>query len=467
VITLIVLDRGDFLAPDIVTALTANGCRVHPAANLDDAKRLLGPSADEVLVIAVPRGDPPDILRSLPDMGADLPYILIAPSGGESSVLAAGAYCTLAPPLDAGQLFNILRAAADNHRLRRDLRRQRIALSSFNDIGRALTSTLKLKEVLNVIAEQTTELVQCEAWSLLLMDPRTDELSFEIVRGPRPDVVRGFRIKVGQGIAGWVAKEGQPILVQDAQKDPRFYPQVDDTSGFRTRSILCVPLVSKEKILGVIELINKLDHSSFDRHDLELVSTLAGYGAIAIENARLYEQAEELAITDDTTQIPNMRYFHHILSRELGRAQRRSSPLALLFIDLDHFKMVNDTYGHFHGSRLLREIAHLLKRSLRAVDLVARYGGDEFVALLPDTDHVTAFRLAERLRAQLEAFAYRPDPAITIRVTCSVGVASFPDQAKTKEDLVRTADQAMYRAKGTRRNVVYSALHDQPDQITP
>ena len=464
-ITLIAIDRAAFLTPDLVTSLTANGCIVHQAANVDEARRLTRPDGAEVLLIAVSRGDPPDLLPGLAELGSDQPYILVAPGAEESPVLAQGAYWTLAPPVDAVTLFTVVRTTADNSSLRRDFRRQRNTLATFNDVGRALTSTLKLKEVLNLIAEKTTELVKCEAWSLLLMDPRTNELTFEIATGPQPELVRGFRIKVGQGIAGWVAKEGQPILVQDAQKDPRFYPEVDGTTGFRTRSILCVPLMSKEKILGVIELINKVDRSGFDRHDLELVTTLAGYGAIAIENARLYEKAEELAITDDTTQIPNMRYFYHILNREVARARRRNSSLSLLFIDLDKFKLVNDTHGHLHGSRLLLEIAHVLKRSLRGVDLVARYGGDEFVGLLPDTPHETAFRLAERLRSLVEAFTYRPDPSLTIKVTCSIGVASFPDQAKTKEDLVRFADQAMYRAKGAQRNVVYSAFQGRVDQV--
>ncbi len=465
--TLIAIDRAGLLIPDLVTSLTANGCLLHTAADLAEVRRLVKADAAEILLITVARGDPPDLLRDIQGIEVALPYILVQARPGEPSLLAQGAYWTLAPPLDPQQVLAVIRAAAECSTLRRDLRRQRFALSAFNDVGRALTSTLKLKEVLNLIAEKTSQTVRCEAWSLLLMDHRTDELTFEIVAGPQPDVVRGFRIKVGQGIAGWVAKEGQPILIQDAQEDPRFYPQVDDSTGVRTRSVLCVPLMSKDKIQGVIELINKADHSGFDRHDLELVTALAGYGAIAIENARLYEQAEELAITDDTTQIPNMRYFHHILNREVIRARRRDSTLSLLFIDLDKFKQVNDTYGHLNGSRLLKEIAHLLKGNLRAIDLVARYGGDEFVALLPDTDHGTAFRLAERLRAQVETYAFPTENGAAIKVTTSVGVASFPDQAQTKEDLVRFADQAMYRAKGARRNLVYSALQDQLGKLAP
>ncbi|HYB73065.1 MAG TPA: GAF domain-containing protein, partial [Candidatus Sulfotelmatobacter sp.] len=263
--TVIAIDRAQLLTPELLNSLSANGCLVHSVADLDEVHRLLKPDAAEILLLTVARGDPPDLLRAIRDVEAALPYILVQARGGDPSVLAQGAYWTLAPPLDAEQLCAVIRAAAENSALRQDLQRQRFALSAFNDVGRALTSTLKLKEVLNLIAEKASRMVPCEAWSLLLMDHRTDQLTFEIVSGPRPDVVRGYRMEVGEGIAGWVAKEGQPILIQDAQRDLRFFPQVDDTTGFRTRSILCVPLISKDKIQGVIELINRAERSSFDR----------------------------------------------------------------------------------------------------------------------------------------------------------------------------------------------------------
>ncbi len=469
-ITVLVVDCAGLVTPEVTAALTARGCSLRRVAPPAAAEDLGSPETAEVLLIGAGPDEAPDrlqTLRDLVDLAADLPYILLTPRPGEPAELAKGAYWTLTPPFDLPQLSAAVGAAAANGRLRRDLTRQTLALSTFDDVGRALTSTLKLKEVLNLIAEKITQLVPCEGWSLLLMDVKSDDLIFEIITGPQPEVARGTRVKLDQGIAGWVAKLGEPLLLQNAEEDARFLPAVDGAIGARTRSVLCVPLASKEKILGVIQLINKKDAVGFERHDLALVTALAGYGAIAIENARLYQQAEELAITDDTTQIPNMRYFQHILSREVTRARRRKSTLSLLFIDLDQFKRINDTYGHINGSRLLREVANLIRDNFRAMDLVARYGGDEFVALLPDTDHVTAFRLAERLRRQVESFGFHDDGGHIIKITCSVGIASFPDQAKTKEDLVRFADQAMYRAKGARRNMVYSALQDQVGQLVP
>ncbi len=349
------------------------------------------------------------------------------------------------------------RPEKDRATLQKEIAHQELALTIIHDVGKTLTSTLQLTEVLKTIADRTSQLIPCEAWSLLLLDENTRELTFEIAVGPEKTKVRELKIPLGQGVAGWVAQEGQPLLISRAEDDPRFFRGIDRATGYATRSLLCVPLISKGKILGVIELINKVGDSPFDHRDLALVTILADYAAIAIENARLYQKAEELAITDDVTRISNMRYFHAILDRELSRSIRKKSPLSLLFIDLDHFKQVNDTYGHLCGSRVLKEVAHLLRGSVRATDLVARYGGDEFVILLPDTDSGTAFRLAERLRETLASYAFLQEINLALTLTASFGVATFPEHAASKDELILWADRAMYRAKGIRRNLVYSA----------
>lgn len=332
-----------------------------------------------------------------------------------------------------------------------------IPLEVFHEVGKALTSSLQLSEVLNVIAETTSRFVRCEAWSLLLLDERRQELRFEIATGPQGPQVKQFRLKPGEGLAGWVAREGRACLVEDAAADPRFAAHVDGATGFATRTILCVPLTSKGKVLGVIELLNKQGGGAFDDRDRTVVSILADYAAIAIENARLYQRAEELAVTDDVTGIHNSRYFHQILERELQRARRYARPLSVLFIDLDQFKAVNDTHGHQRGSQVLREVAQLLKASIRSVDLIARYGGDEFIVVLPDTDAATAAQLGERLRATVARTELLASEGLRLRLTASFGVAAHPDHAPTKEELVRIADQAMYQAKGRGGNAVCPA----------
>jgi len=391
-----------------------------------------------------------------------LPVILICPDGRVDPQFSSDPRrrpVGLPLPPDPDAVLGILRRARKKHPDRRPPGPPvpvdpLIPLEAFHEVGKALTSTLKLPEVLNIIADTMSAIARCEAWSLLLMDEEHQDLRFEIATGEQGPLVKQFRLKLGEGIAGWVAGEGEALIVEDVRTDPRFAAHVDSTTGFTTRAILCVPLKSKGKVLGVIELVNKLGGGTFDGRDLKVVSILADYASIAIENARLYQRAEELVVTDDVTGIHNSRYFHQILERELHRARRYHRPLSLLFIDLDAFKAVNDTHGHQTGSRVLREVAWVLKTAIRSVDLIARYGGDEFIVVLPDTDGPTAALLGERLRATVARTEFLTPEGPALRLTASFGVAAYPEHAKTKEELVRMADEAMYHAKGRHPNTV-------------
>lgn len=441
------IDHGGCLSAEIRDRLTAGGYCLIAAGTLAEAQRFLNASDTSMVLVCPAPGDPPDLVREAAETVPPNRLIVVSDAAGEP----IGPH-RITPPLSANDLMTTLRQLVSP-----GLPSLPLTLRTFHEIGTALTSTLKLKEVLNVIAEKMAVLVTCEAWSLLLFDERTQELQFEIAVGAHGDKLKDVRLKLGQGIAGWVAEKGEPLIVPDARRDPRFYAEVDRFTGMETRSILCLPLRCKGEVLGVIELLNRVGEQGFTPSDVQLVSTLTDYAAIAIENARLFARAEDLAITDDVTQIHNMRYFSAILDRELNRAIRRGTSLSVVFADLDYFKSVNDVHGHQYGSLLLRQVAQLMKRSIRAVDLVARYGGDEFVVVLPDTDLPTAFRLAERLRVTLAGQTFLTDAGLQVKITGSFGVASFPGQARTKEELIRLADQAMYRAKGTRRNLVYSA----------
>ncbi|NOS35220.1 MAG: GAF domain-containing protein, partial [Deltaproteobacteria bacterium] len=167
-------------------------------------------------------------------------------------------------------------------------------LNTFNEIGKALTSTLDLKEVLNILMEKISETLTSKNWSLLMIDEEKDDLYFEIVVGEGADNIKGVRLKLGEGIAGWVAQEGKPVLVPDVSKDPRFSNKADRSSSFETKSVVCVPMKSKGKCLGVIELINEVEDGSFGEEDLLMLMILADYTAIAIENANYLKEVQEL-----------------------------------------------------------------------------------------------------------------------------------------------------------------------------
>ncbi len=331
-------------------------------------------------------------------------------------------------------------------------------LTTFSELGKAITSTLDLKEILNIVMEKISDLLQPKNWSLFLIDEEKNELYFEIVVGEGADKIRNLRFKIGEGIAGWVAKHGESLLVPDVNKDPRFCKKADESSKFTTQSIIAVPLKSRGNCLGVIELINKMfGEGGFKEEDLLVLTTLADYTAIAIENAKFFQKIQELTVTDDLTKLYNSRHLFRFLDYEVERARRYKSDIAMIFLDLDKFKDVNDTHGHLNGSKLLTEVAKLIAGGLRKVDIACRYGGDEFVIVMPQTSKKQAYHAAEKLRANIHENVFLKDEGLNLRMAASFGVASLPDDAKDALELIQLADKAMYRAKNKSRNAVEMA----------
>jgi diguanylate cyclase (GGDEF)-like protein len=335
----------------------------------------------------------------------------------------------------------------------RELEKRNRELATLVEIGKALTSTLNLEELLNVIMEKISLLLQSRNWSLALIDESNGDLVFEIAVSPAGSLLKGMRLAVGEGIAGWVAANGQPLLVPDVQADPRFARRIDATVAFCTHSVIAVPMRSRNRVLGVMELVNSVGEGTFSQDDLEILTIIADYAAIAIENARNFEKIRQLTITDELTGLFNGRHLHHLIGHEVERCKRYGGQLSLVFIDLDRFKQVNDTRGHLIGSRLLSEIGAFIRERIRKVDMAARYGGDEFIILLPATDKKGAFIMASKLHQQLQAHRFLADEGEGTHVTASFGLANFPADAETKEDLIRLADMAMYRAKENRNTL--------------
>jgi diguanylate cyclase (GGDEF)-like protein len=325
----------------------------------------------------------------------------------------------------------------------------------FHELGKALTSSLQLDQVLRTIMEKINEVLRPDTWSLLLMDIEKDELFFEIATGKGAEALKGVRIKVGQGLAGWVAKTGEAVVVPDTTKDSRFSGRVDEKTSMETRSIVAVPVRFRDQCLGVIELINCIGPDGcFSQRDLALLEALADYAAIAIENARHVQRIHELTITDDCTSLYNARHLNFMLDTEIYRSQRYAFEFSLIFIDLDHFKTVNDTYGHLMGSKLLSEIGEAVKEKCRLIDMAFRYGGDEFVVLLPQTAKENALGVARRLHKLIRERVWLTDGGINVNITASVGVASYPTDSRTKAELLHLADEAMYMVKNSTRDSV-------------
>ncbi|PYP83559.1 MAG: sensor domain-containing diguanylate cyclase [Candidatus Angelobacter sp. Gp1-AA117] len=330
-------------------------------------------------------------------------------------------------------------------------KRQLQEVAIFNDVAKALTSSLNLDSILQTIMDKMAEFFRPDTWSLLMVDEQKDELYFAIAVGDAAETLKTVRLKVGEGIAGWVARNGESLIVPDVYNDPRFSKRIDEMTKWKTRSIICVPLQSKHRVLGVIQLIN-CAMESFGEQEMFFLHALCDYAAIAIDNARAVEKIQELTITDDCTGLYNARHLYKTLEAEVYRSARFGYEFSVIFMDLDHFKLVNDTYGHLVGSKLLQEIGFKVKSQLRLIDYAFRYGGDEFVILLPQTEKNSALVVAKRLQEMMRRTQFLTEEGLNLNVRCSMGLATYPEDAKSSHEIIRQADEMMYMVKNSSRD---------------
>jgi len=332
-----------------------------------------------------------------------------------------------------------------------DLKRYTQELHIFHDVAKALTSSLDLDSILKTIMEKMAEYFRPDTWSLLMVDEEKNELYFAIAIGDKADALKSARLKVGEGIAGWVAKHGESLVVPDVSADPRFAKRIDMMTKWETQSIICLPLRSKHRVLGVIQLVN-VNLEGMGDNEMFFLQSLCDYAAIAIENAKSVEKIQELTITDDCTGLYNARHLYKTLDSEVYRSARFGHEFTVLFIDLDHFKQVNDTYGHLVGSKLLAEVGYAVKAHLRLIDSAFRYGGDEFVILLPQTSKDAALVVARRLLELFRGSAFCKEEALNLNVRASIGLATFPGDASSAHDIISLADEMMYAVKNSTRD---------------
>ncbi|MCU0606119.1 MAG: GAF domain-containing protein [Candidatus Edwardsbacteria bacterium] len=341
--------------------------------------------------------------------------------------------------------------ALDNARLYEEAKRQINELSVLHDVSTTVGSTLKVEALLSQVCQILQETFRYPKISILLTDQERRQLELVASRGYRVGDQRlGTLLRIGQdGVTGMVAATGEPIIIEDVTTSSQ-YISIDGN----TRSEIAVPLKLGGQMIGVIN-VESDNLGAFGSLDLRLLTTLAAQVAVAVENARLYEQTEQLAVTDGLTGIFNHRYFQEFFERELNRAKRYRHSLSLIMLDIDHFKQVNDSHGHPSGDRVLQQVAAVLRTQARDVDLVARYGGEEFMVVLPETRKREAMILANRIRVQVRDITFKDEHDRDLdRITVSLGVASFPEDGGTKSDLIDYVDKALYRAKAAGRDQV-------------
>ena len=321
-------------------------------------------------------------------------------------------------------------------------------LRVFHDVARALTSSLELDEILGAIMNKMAQFFGPERWSLLMVDDASGELYYAIAVGENAESLKGLRVPLGEGVAGWVAATDNPLIVPDVALDPHWSAFATKHPDLKIQSIACVPVRAGNKTLGVIQLLNsKLDLLS--EYSISFLRILCDYAAIAIQNARSMTLIQELTITDDVTGLFNARNLYTQLHEQVAMGK----VFSLMFVDLDHFKSVNDTHGHLIGSRLLAEIGGLMKRCLGPNNAAFRYGGDEFVALLPGMGKAAASGTTMALCEDLRTARFLEGAGLSLSASGSFGLATYPEDGNTVQTILRAADTMMYEAKKTRNSV--------------
>jgi diguanylate cyclase (GGDEF)-like protein len=325
---------------------------------------------------------------------------------------------------------------------------------TFIDVVRAANATRDPVRLAESLVQQAERWIPAPYWAVVVQDPDG---------GPSMLAERGLGLGLGPSLwaaAQWVLHHGAELFTADIAHDAR-----DESAAHG--AAMAFPLMSRGGTVGALVALDPEPSASaplLGPAILTAVRVLLEPMASALDNALALQKAEELSVTDDLTRLHNSRYMNQVLRRETKRAQRNGRPLSLIFLDLDGFKQVNDRHGHLAGSRALVEAAAVIRGCGRETDVVARFGGDEFALILPDTGGDGALSVAARIRDRLRAAHLLTSDGLSVRVTASIGVATLPDVAATAEDLLRAADVAMYRVKAAGKDGIHIA---QGEELLP
>ncbi len=327
-------------------------------------------------------------------------------------------------------------------------------MSSIQTLTRVVTKSMDPTDVIKESLKVVQQIVNAEKCSFWLLDENGTTLVLKECIGWKDEEKENLKTSSAEdaGLVGAALRAGK-VMTSSESRQPDYTAMGEGAAIMNSKA--CAPLKHGEKMLGIINVEKFSDSTKMEQEEtrmLELISTLS---SVAIENANLFKKTEMLANTDGLTKLYTRRYMDSFLEAELEKSRRYNHPLSVALTDIDHFKSFNDTYGHQIGDFVLEETAKILRNAVRNVDLAARYGGEEFLAILPETDYKGAFTFAERLRKKIEDKTYEDaKTGHKLKVTISIGVASFPLHSKEKAELVKKADTALYLAKEQGRNRV-------------
>ena len=325
---------------------------------------------------------------------------------------------------------------------------------SIYDIGLKLTATQSLSRLLFHIVEDATKLTNTPAGSVALFDEGKGEMYLGAVKGFTDQFSKSLRWTLRKGgLTHVILNQKEPLVVKDVFEYPQFDNPVMLKEGIR--SLMAAPLIAEGKIVGIV-YVNDFKVRQFTPREASLLWLTSSIAATTIEKARSLEIAMQMAITDELTTLYNHRYFVQRFSQEMNRAARYQHNLSLALIDIDDFKHYNDSHGHIKGNEVLRQISLIMRKEFRDVDVIARFGGEEFAVIMPETTEQKAIAALNRFRLAVEEYPFEGRETFSgKRLTISAGLASFPKNTNQEDhSLIELADQSLYEAKGAGKNHV-------------
>jgi diguanylate cyclase (GGDEF)-like protein len=351
------------------------------------------------------------------------------------------------------QFGSMLADTVQNARIMHFSRTKTRNLHALYEVSKSFSTLLDVDRVMETALNTAADICNCDSSYLAIAEGNDKKFHVRAWRGPSRGMEKPEYLE--DELAAWVWENKKPIRYTRGQKDKSLnsFSRKEGMLG-STQSFLMLPLLVGQDILGVIRL-NSTKPDTYQEYDQDVLSTLANQTAMVLENALMVRQIHDMAIRDGLTGLYNHRYFQEKLAEEIIKAERYNKDLSLALLDVDHFKKFNDSYGHQEGDKVLRSVSEVIQATVRdKIDTVARYGGEEFAVIVPESDGNVGKDLVERIRKNVEGYLFENNGKSLYRVTVSIGIASYPFDARDQKVLIQLADQALYEAKNSGRNCV-------------
>jgi diguanylate cyclase (GGDEF)-like protein/putative nucleotidyltransferase with HDIG domain len=362
---------------------------------------------------------------------------------------------------DAGLASDIL-GAPDNSFGFRSITEAQREVFALHEIAQTIGSSLNMHDTVALVSNKLRAIVPFDSCIIFIVDEKSGKALAIHTAGDHADIFSRRRMNVGDGITGWVIANARSMCNASPELDLVGVPE-DIARNYR--GVLVSPLVREDGAFGSITLYSK-SRTSYTTEHVRLLESVCQHASSALNNALTFEKTKESALTDPLTDLPNARGFYMMLEQRVAECQRLNrEPLSLISMDLDEFKKINDDFGHAVGDRLLASIARVMRKELRQMDILTRYAGDEFVAIMPMASQTMAVMVAERIRAAVASHKFSVRTGKTVTVSVSVGISCFPNDGETTEELLTTAARNMQQDKHSRKNLITLAAMPSPASV--